>query len=175
MNRKAYHTLEFYKIIERLAAEAGSAGGRKRCMELTPMQDLTAITAAQQETEDALTRLYRRGSVGFSGTKDVRASLKRLEIGSTLNIPELLDVCSLLETAARAKQYARQNDGREEEPDSLDPLFSALEPCTQLSSEIRRCILSEDEVSDDASPALHHVRRSILAANDRIHSPFPAW
>ena len=86
MNRKAYHTLEFYKIIERLASEAGSAGGRKRCMELTPMQDLAAITSAQQETEDALTRLYRRGGVGFSGTRDVRASLKRLEIGSTLNI-----------------------------------------------------------------------------------------
>ena len=170
MNRKAYHTLEFYKIIERLASEAGSAGGRKRCMELTPMQDLAAITAAQQETEDALTRLYRRGSVGFSGTRDVRASLKRLEIGSTLNIPELLDICSLLETAARAKQYARQNEGREEDPDSLDPLFDALEPCTQLSGEIRRCILSEDEISDDASPALHHVRRSILAANDKIHS-----
>ena len=170
MNRKAYHTLEFYKIIERLASEAGSAGGRKRCMELTPMQDLAAITAAQQETEDALTRLYRRGGVGFSGTRDVRASLKRLEIGSTLNIPELLDICSLLETAARAKQYARQNEGREEDPDSLDPLFDALEPCTQLSGEIRRCILSEDEISDDASPALHHVRRSILAANDKIHS-----
>ena len=170
MNRKAYHTLEFYKIIERLAAEAGSAGGRKRCMELTPMQDLAAITAAQQETEDALTRLYRRGGVGFSGTRDVRASLKRLEIGSTLNIPELLDVCSLLETAARAKQYARQNEGREEDPDSLDPLFDALEPCTQLSGEIRRCILSEDEISDDASPNLRRIRRSIKSCEEKIHS-----
>ncbi|MEI3524694.1 MAG: hypothetical protein V8Q27_00055 [Eubacteriales bacterium] len=113
MNRKAYHTLEFYKIIERLAAEAGSAGGRKRCMELEPMQDLTAITAAQQETEDALTRLYRRGGVGFSGTRDVRASLKRLEIGSTLNIPELLDICSLLETAAGQNSMpGRMRDGR---------------------------------------------------------------
>lgn len=127
MNRKAYHTLEFYKIIDRLAAETGSAGGRKRCMELEPMQDLAAITAAQQETEDALTRLYRRGRVA-SPAQDVRASLKRLEIGSTLNIPELLDICSLLETAARAKQYARQNEGREEDPDSLDPLFDTLEP-----------------------------------------------
>ncbi len=170
MNRKSYTTLEYTKIIEKLTAEAGSPGGRKRCMELEPMQNLAEITAAQQETSDALTRLYRRGGLSFSGTRDVRASLKRLEIGSSLNIPELLEVCSLLETAGRAKQYARQNEGREEDSDSLDPLFSALEPCSNLSSEIRRCILSEEEVSDDATPALRHVRRSILAANDRIHS-----
>lgn len=170
MNKKVYQTLEFYKIIEKLAAEATSAGGRARCLALVPMQDPDAIEAAQQETEDALTRLYRRGGIGFSGTKDIRASLKRLAIGSTLNIPELLEICSLLETAARAKQYARQNEGREENPDALDPIFDALEPCSQLSGEIRRCILSEDEVSDDASPALRQVRRSIAATNDRIHS-----
>ena len=170
MNRKAYQTLEFYKITERLAGHAASAGGRKRCLDLVPMQKLSDITAAQTETADALSRVYRRGSLYLGGAKDVRPSLKRLEVGSSLNITELLDLCTLLETAAKAKQYARQNDGREEEPDTLDPLFSALEPCARLSQEIRRCILSEEEISDDASPALRSVRRSIRTANDRIHS-----
>ena len=170
MNRKAYQTLEFYKITERLAGHAASAGGRKRCLDLVPMQKLSDITASQTETADALNRVYRRGSLYLGGAKDVRPSLKRLEVGSSLNIMELLDLCTLLETAAKAKQYARQNDGREEEPDTLDPLFSALEPCARLSQEIRRCILSEEEISDDASPALRSVRRSIRTANDRIHS-----
>ena len=170
MNRKAYQTLEFYKITEQLAGHAASAGGRKRCLDLVPMQKLSDITAAQTETADALSRVYRRDSLYLGGAKDVRPSLKRLEVGSSLNIMELLDLCTLLETAAKAKQYARQNDGREEEPDTLDPLFSALEPCARLSQEIRRCILSEEEISDDASPALRSVRRSIRTANDRIHS-----
>jgi DNA mismatch repair protein MutS2 len=134
------------------------------------MHQMDEIIQAQKETGDALHRIYRKGSVSLSGTRDVRASLKRLAIGSSLNITELLNVCSLLETAGRAKQYARSGDGQENWDDTLDPLFAALEPCSPLSGEIRRCILSEDEISDDASPDLHHVRRSMKAANDKIHS-----
>lgn len=170
MNRKTYQTLEFYKITERLAQHAASSGGKTRCLSLEPMQDLDRINAAQTETADALSRIFRRGGLYLAGAKDVRPSLKRLEIGSALNITELLDICTLLETAEKAKQYSRQNDGRDISPDSLDPLFSALEPCAPLSQEIRRCILSEDEISDDASPALRSLRRSIRSANDRIHS-----
>ena len=170
MNRKAYQTLEFYKITERLAGHAASTGGRKRCMELEPMENIDDINRAQNETADALSRIYRRGGLYLAGAKDVRASLKRLEVGSSLNIMELLDICTLLETAGKAKQYGRQNEEREEQPDTLDPLFSALEPCTPLTQEIRRCILSEEEISDDASPALRSVRRSIRTVNDRIHS-----
>ncbi len=170
MNKKVYQTLEFNKIREQLAGHASTAGGKALCLDLEPLQSLTDITAAQTETADALSRVYRRGGLYLAGTKDVRASLKRLDIGSSLNITELLDICSLLETAGKAKQYARPIVGREEEPDTLDPLFAALEPCTPLSQEIRRCILSEDEISDEASPALKSVRRSIRTANDRIHS-----
>ena len=170
MNKKVYRTLEFNKITEQLASHAGSAGGRERCLNLEPMCDLGAIESAQAETADALSRVYRRGGFSFAGIRDVRPFLKRLAIGGSLHINELLDVCSLLETAARAKQYSRQNDGREAEPDTLDPLFSSLEPCSPLVQEIRRCILSEEEISDDASPGLRQVRRAIRTANDRIHS-----
>ena len=154
MNDKVLKTLEYDKIIDKLAEHASSQGGKKRCFSLKPMQNMEEIIRAQKETGDGLQRLYRKGSISFSGAKDVRASLKRLEIGSSLNILELLEVCSLLEATSRAKQYSRNDDMKEEAEDSLDPLFSALEPCTPLSTEIRRCILSEEEISDEASPAL---------------------
>ncbi|MCI9625120.1 MAG: endonuclease MutS2 [Lachnospiraceae bacterium] len=170
MNEKVLKTLEYDKIIEQLALLAGSEGGRRRCLSLTPGHRLDEILQAQEETDDALKRLYRKGSVSFSGAKDVGASFKRLEIGGSLNAAELLQVCSLLEAAGRAKRYARSAETEEETQDSLDPLFSALEPCTPLSTEIRRCILSEEEISDDASPGLRQVRKGIQTANGRIHS-----
>lgn len=170
MNEKVLKTLEYHKIIEKLTEHASSPGGKERCRSLMPLTNPEEIIRAQKETADALRRIYRRGGVSFSGTRDVRASLKRLDIGSSLNVPELLEIASLLETAGRAKQYARSAEAEEGMEDSLDPLFSALEPCSPLSSEIRRCILSEEEISDDASPALRQLRRSMKAANDRIHS-----
>lgn len=170
MNEKVLHTLEYHKIIAQLEAHASCEGGKALCRDLRPMTDQAGIEAAQEETADALTRIYRRGGLYLAGVKDVRASLKRLEIGGTLTARELLDICSLLETAGNARRYAHPDDAREEMTDSLEPLFSALAPLTPLTREIRRCLLSEEEVADDASPALLKVRRAIHAANDRIHS-----
>ncbi|MCI8418686.1 MAG: endonuclease MutS2 [Lachnospiraceae bacterium] len=169
MNEKVLHTLEFDKIIDLLAEHASSASGRERCKNLVPMKDLEEINRAQQETSDALTRIYQKGSVSFSGVRDVCDSLKRLEIGGTLSIEELLHICSLLEAANRIKQFSRREDP-DAAPDSLDGYFEILEPLTPLSSEIRRCILSEDEISDDASPELKHLRRSMRQAYDKVQS-----
>ena len=169
MNKKALHTLEYDKIIDLLAEHASSVSGQERCKTLVPMTDLEEINRAQQETADALTRIYQKGSVSFSGTRDVLDSLKRLEIGSSLSIEELLHVCTLLETTNRVKQFSRRED--EDAPaDSLEAYFEELEPLTFLSSEIRRCILSEDEISDDASAALRQIRRSMQLAYDKIQS-----
>lgn len=96
-------------------------------------------------------------------------SLKRLEIGSSLGISELLAIAGLLENTNRVKAYSRNERGEARE-DSLDGMFESLEPLTPLSSEIRRCILSQDEISDDASSGLMHVRRGMKLANDRIHT-----
>ncbi len=170
MNEKTLKTLEYDKIIEQLAQLASSPGGRERCLALVPSHLLEEVLQAQKETDDALKRLYRNGSISFSGTQNVRASLKRLEIGGSLNAVELLQICSLLETAGRAKRYARNAESEEGTQDCLTPLFSALEPCFPLSAEIRRCILSEEEFSDDASPGLRQIRRGIQTANGRIHS-----
>lgn len=169
MNQKAYKALEYYKIIDMLTDKASSFMGKELCRKLTPSTDLEEIRHMQTQTKDALTRLFQKGNISFGSVKDVRGSLKRLEIGSALGITELLSICSLLENVNRVKAYSR-NDRSDSLPDSLDGMFSALEPLTPLSAEIRRCILSEDEISDDASSALRQIRRSMKVANDKIHT-----
>ena len=169
MNEKVLKTLEYDKIIDQLAALAGSTLAKDKCKNLKPFSILSEIQAAQRETSDALSRLLRRGNISFSGVTDVRGTLKRLEIGSILSMEELLRICKLLEVCACVKSYSRKDAG-EDTGDSLDDLFEALQPLTPVSSEIRRCIISEDELSDDASPALFRLRRSMRQTNDRVHA-----
>lgn len=169
MNEKALKSLEYYKIIQMLTEKASSPLGKELCRNLLPSVDLSQIQLMQAQTRDALSRLFQKGTISFGSVKDVRGSLKRLEIGSTLGIIELLSICSLLENTSRVKAYSRNEKG-DRQADSLDEMFEQLSPLTPLSSEIRRCILSEDEISDDASPGLLKVRRSMKIANDRIHT-----
>ncbi len=169
MNKKALKTLEYDKIIDLLAARATSPLGESLCRSLVPLEDLGTIRRMQEETGAALNRLFKKGSISFGNARDLRPALGRLALGSSLNQSELLSVAGLLENTARVKSY-----GRKERPDApgdrLDELFELLEPLTPLSSEIRRCILSEEEISDDASPGLRQVRRSIRLNGERIHS-----
>lgn len=169
MNEKALKSLEYYKIIQLLTEKASSPLGKELCRDLLPSVDLVQIQLMQAQTRDALSRLFQKGSISFGSVKDVRGSLKRLEIGSTLGIIELLSICSLLENTSRVKAYSRNERG-DHPADSLDEMFEQLSPLTPLSAEIRRCILSEDEISDSASPGLLKVRRSMKIANDRIHT-----
>ena len=173
MNEKAFKTLEYNKIIDLLTEQAASPKAKELCRSLKPMTDKAKIEAAQTQTADALTRLFQKGSVSFSGIHDMEASLKRLEIGGTMGIDEFLALSSLLEAAKRVKAFSRgkSEDGAR---DSLDDLFDGIEPLTPLLDEIRRCIISEDEISDDASPALKNIRKSIRSMNDRVHSQMTA-
>ena len=190
MNQKALKTLEYTKIITQLESHAASPLGKTLCRELSPSSDLEEIRTRQAQTTDAVNRVRLKGSVSFSGLREIGGSLKRLEIGSSLSIPELLSISSVLTVASRAKAYGRrdaeetpvftprfpgqkppkQAEVAEYVPDSLDPLFQSIEPLTPLNNEIKRCILSEDEIADEASPGLSQVRRSIKAAADRIHT-----
>lgn len=169
MNQKVYHTLEFDKVLGLLSGFASCEETKKRCLSLTPLTDATEIARLQETTADALNRLYKGSGISFSGVCNVNASLKRLDIGGTLNTAELLSIASLLEAAKRAKAYDR-SDHVQEKTDSLSPLFSQLMPLTPLLDEIRRCVIGEDEIADDASPALSRVRRQIRGMNDRIHA-----
>lgn len=169
MNKKALQTLEYHKIINMLTECATSASGKSLCQNLTPSVSLEEIQLAQQQTSDALTRIYQKGSLSFSGIHNIGASLKRLEVGGALSIGEFLKIASLLEVAKRAKAYAR-SEREDAKTDSLDDYFSRLEPLTPLLEEIRRCILSEDEIANDASSALKNIRRSIKNTNEKIRS-----
>lgn len=169
MNEKVLHTLEYTKIIDLLAQKASSEPGRSMCRALTPMTDLSAIQLAQQETADALSMLFAKGSTSFGGNRNVTMALKSLEVGSTISTSELLKIAGLLDNVNRIKAYGR--GAKEEELEtSLTSYFHALEPLTSLFGEINRCILSEEEIADDASPGLKHIRRSIALTGEKIHS-----
>lgn len=168
MNRKALKTLEYDKIMERLARFATTPIGKERCLELEPMDDVEQIRLAVRETTDAADRIRRRGSLSFSGVRDILPSIKRLEIGSSLGICELLAISNLLTVAARAKSFGREDD--EIPADSLVDYFDVLEPLTPFNNEIKRCIKSEEEIDDNASPALRQIRRSMGGINARIHA-----
>lgn len=170
MNEKVLHTLEYNKILDQLTEYAFSADAKSRCQKLRPITDRAQIEQLQQQTSDALSRLFKYGSLSFSGVTDIRDSLKRLEIGGALSAIELLRVCSLLESAKRAKAFARSQEDNDQPDDSLTGLFAGIEPLTPLYDEIRRCILSEDEIADDASSTLHSIRRSMRGMNDKIRA-----
>lgn len=169
MNPKALKTLEYNKIIDKLTEFAGSALAKEMCRNLQPSTDLYEIQALQKETSDALSRIYQKGAVSFRGVRDIRGSIKRLEIGAIIGINELLSICSLLEVCSKVKAYSR-NDRDPDFEDSLEAMFQALQPLTPVSSEIRRCIASEEELNDDASPALFKIRRSMRQINDKVHT-----
>ena len=169
MNQKALKTLEFDKIIHILTAHAASEGAKEMCRKLVPYDNINDVERAQRETADALRRVYRKGSVSFGGIRDIRGSLKRLEIGGILGMGELLQVMSLLETAGKIRQYG-QREADDTSRDSLDESFEFLDPVPTLASEIRRCILADDEMADDASSALLQIRRSMRQMNDKVHN-----
>ena len=169
MNTKVLTTLEYTKIIDLLTEKADSEPGKKLCRELVPSTDLSAIRTAQRETKDALARLFRIGSTSFGSNRDLGFSIRSLEIGSSLSMSELLKLASFLDNVSRIKTYGKKE--REDLPnDSLDAYFEGLTPMTQLANEINRCILSEEEMADDASPRLKIIRRSKLSTNEKIHS-----
>ena len=200
MNEKVLRTLEYNKIIDQLTEYAYSDAAKQRCRKLQPITDLNEINQLQLQTKDALNRIFKSGSLSFSGVSNIMDSLKRLEIGGSLSAIELLRICSLLETAKRAKAFDRANTDRagieraqiernsdsdsrfadtstssSEEAnapagDSLADLFAQIEPLTPVCDEIRRCILSEDEIADDASSTLRSIRRSMRGMNDKIRA-----
>lgn len=175
MNHKVLQTLEFDKIINILTGYATTELGKERCAALTPMEDESSILNAQDQTQDALTRIYKRGNVSFLGVSDLKPSLMRLRMKGTLGAGELLRIAALLETVKNAVDYGvRPEEELELGIDSLDEMFESLIPLPDLLHEIRRCIVSEEEFNDDASPTLKSIRRSIRQTNQKIHTQLTA-
>ena len=163
MNEKALHTLEYDKIVTLLEERASSAPGKALCRAITPLTDITRIEMLQEETAAAVGRIFAKGSISFGNTFDVNASLLRLQLGSALGIRELLQICKLLENASLVRAYGRKE--REDQPDDvLTILFTGLVPIPSATNESRLCIVTEEEVSDNASSTLRHIRRNIRSA-----------
>ena len=169
MNKKTLEKLEYPKIINLLVQQASSERGKLLCRNLKPSSDLSEIQTAQEQTAAAFTRIVQKGRISFSDVATVEASMKRLEVGGSLSIIELLRISGVLKTAGAVKAYGR-HDTTAEASDCLDVYFDQLEPVFPLNAEIEHCILGEDEISDDASPTLKHIRRSIASMNDRVHA-----
>lgn len=169
MNQKTLTKLEYHKIIAMLEEQASSFRGRQLCRKLKPMTNLNKINTSQEQTAAAFTRLIKKGRISFSDAAPVEESMKRLEVGAALGSGELLRILKLLQTAGRVKAYGR-HDTQDELTDCLDAYFEQLEPLTLLANEIERCIISEDEISDDASSTLKHIRRNINNMNDKVHA-----
>ena len=173
MNQKVLNTLEYNKIIQMLTEKADSDPGKKLCHDLIPSTDIEEIRKNQAETRDALNRLFKSGSTSFGNNRDLGFSVKSLEIGSTLSTSELLKIAAMLDNVNRIKTYGKK-DNEEAPDDCLDEYFRQLTPLTQLANEINRCILSEEEIADDASPKLNSIRRSMVQTNDKIHTQLTA-
>ena len=173
MNQKVLQTLEFDKIINILTGYATTELGKLMCANLKPMTEEADILNAQDQTQDALTRIYKRGNVSFFGVSDLSPSLARLKMRGTLGTGELLDIARVLESVKNAVSYGVRTED-DIEADSLDELFESLVPLDDLLHEIRRCIISEEEISDDASSTLKHIRRAMKQTNQKIHTQLTA-
>ena len=169
MNTKSLKTIEYYKIIDMLTDMASSEPGKALCRKLMPMTDTDAINKALRETTDAQSRIFRAGNISFGGLKDIRPSVKSLEIGSSLGIKELMDISALLGVASSARRYGCSDD-EDSQKDSISYLFDGIEPLEDVKREITRCIISEDEIADDASPELKSIRRQMRVCADRIRT-----
>ena len=174
MNKRTLRVLEYYKIIEQLTSYATTPSGKRMCERLKPMTDIITIDKEQEETADALARVYQHGSVSFSGVYPINEALKRAEVGASLSVSELIDVAKLLKVSEHAKQYGEKAESKDEEGvtgrnDSLTTYFDSLVPLNHLAREINRCILSEDEIADDASAGLKNIRREMKQVNSKVH------
>ncbi len=167
MNERTIKILEYNKITDMLAGLCGSEGGRKKAKELLPITHIEKIKEAQSETRDALNRIYKKGSLNFNGVPDIRGDIKLLEVQSSLLASELLKISSVLTATLRVKSYG-YSGSEDDIQDSLSERFSLLEPISALNNEIKRCIISEEEIADDASPELQRIRRQMAVINDRI-------
>ena len=171
MNKKVLITLEYTKIIEMLVKKADSPLGKESAARLVPLDDVNEIQALQTETSHALMRIYKQGNLSFTGLKDIRGSLIPLGKGATLGMGELLSVSGCLDTADEAIRYNKKN---EDLSDALTGRFTSLDSMPDLNREIKRCIISPEEMADDASSTLRHIRRAMKAGNDKIHEQLTA-
>ena len=161
---KSLLKLELNQVLNLLSACAGSADGKKACMELRPSSDLWDVQAMLEETTAASNLCTQKGNPSFAAVTDVSASLERAERGGSLMPKELLSIAGVLKCARTVKAYISEED----KATVLDPLFHMLSANKYLEDRIFSSILSEDEISDNASPELADIRRHMRIQSAKI-------
>lgn len=167
MNEKALKTLEYIKIRDKLVSLALSPMGKGKCSSLMPLDDMGAITREQKETTEAVNMALKKGRLPLGGIKDIRPQLDRSLAGGVLGIDELMAVGEFLYVCRKVKNYSKQENKADVFP-VLEDYFNVVKPITSVENEITRCIINEQEISDDASSGLRSVRREIRNANGSI-------
>ena len=169
MNNKVYKTLEYYKIIDMLKGQTTSEAGSRIAHKLTPIYDVERLELMQSETADALNRIVKYGHISFSGIVDISKYSKRLESEGALNSSELLLIAGHIGCGLSTIKYnkAKKSDDAK---DALDPYFNSIAPLKDVHDDITRCIVSEGEIADNASPALSDIRRKKNGMVEKIRS-----
>jgi len=168
LSEKSLKTLELPAVLEMLAAEAVSQTAKDAAQELRPFTDIHLIQMNLSETTAAKNMMTLRQSPPFSGVKDIRGPVKRADMGGALNTRELLDVAELLRASAASISYWTKD--KEPEKTAIDYLFAALISNKQLENKISTAILSEEEISDNASRELADIRRHMRLAGEKIRN-----
>ncbi len=164
MNRQ-YPTLELDKALELLARHTSCEDARLAALSLEPQSDLASAQALMNQTRDAHMLLARFGGPAFGGLVNVNNALYRADAGSTLSLKELLDVASVLHVIRTISQWRSTNEGV---ATVLDVYFNALMPNRFLEDSITTAVISEEELADNASPALADIRRKIRAQESKV-------
>ncbi len=167
MNERTSRILEFDKIIERLAGLTVSSLGREAAEALTPEKDFNKVQELLRETSDGVSFIVRKGSPPLGGIHDIRATLKRVEVGSVLNPGELMRVGDVLRVSRNMKNYG-SNDVEMSDDNTVRQMISCLETNKRIEDKIHMCILSEEEIADGASQTLSNIRRQIKDAQNSI-------
>ena len=162
---KSLNTLELPVVLEMLAAEAVTEGGKEACLALRPSGDKLEVKTRLCETSAAKEMMVVRGSPSLSGIKDIRPSLSRADLGGSLNTTELLNIARVLQCARLVKGYVSDDKVGKT---SIDHLFAALHANRFLEEKISSSIVGEDEIADSASSELANIRRKIRAAGARV-------
>ncbi|MBO5565078.1 MAG: endonuclease MutS2 [Lachnospiraceae bacterium] len=170
MNDRVLRITEYGKILDALSERATSLPGKEKCLSLLPMQELYDIEKAQEETACAVSYVLKKGAPSFGSNRDFSSAFSALSVGSALSMPELLSLASFLENVLRTRDFGKKDTEEEAPEDALFDLFDCLYPLPSLSAEIRRCILSEEEVADSASAELRRIRREAGSTGDKVHS-----
>lgn len=178
MNEKTLRILEFNKIIEKLVSHTASNLGSQLAEQLMPENDIEKVKISLKETSDGVNFISRRGSPPLGGIHDIRDSVRRADLGSMLNPAELIKIADVLRAVRNLKNYS-SSDNIKEEDNIVGELINCLETSKKVEDKINQCIVSEEEISDNASPLLGNIRRQIRHAqnsiknklNDLIRSP----